>query len=144
MAANINRVVISGNLTKDPELRTLPSGFSICSMRIATNTRKKEGESWVDKPNYFDVTVFGRLGETCNQYLSKGRGVLVDGRLEWREWTTNEGQKRQAVEIVAENVEFKGGGQGGNGNGGGQSDASYSSAPAQDAAPAPADDDIPF
>jgi len=143
--ANINRVIISGNLTKDPELRTLDSGFAICSMRIATNTRRKENNEWVDKPNFFDVTVFGRQGENCAQYLSKGRGIIIDGRLEWREWE-KDGQKRQAVDIIADTVEFKGGpNNGGGNNGGGNTGAGASAGADQDFGGAPAaDDDIPF
>src|SRR5438067_1820375 len=81
--ANINRVVLVGNLTKDPELRHTPSGTAVCKLRIAVNTRQKDqatGE-WGDKPNYFDVTVWGNQGESCAQFLSKGRPVGVDGRL---------------------------------------------------------------
>jgi single-strand DNA-binding protein len=110
-ATNINRVVLTGNLTADPELRSLPSGTSVCRLRIACNTRRKDGASgeWVDKPNYFDVTVWGAQGENCARYLSKGRPVAIDGRLEWREWETQEGQKRQSVDIVADSVQFLGG-----------------------------------
>jgi single-strand DNA-binding protein len=109
-AANINRVVMTGNLTRDPELRSLPSGMSVCSLRIACNTRRKgSGGEWEDKPNYFDVTVWGAQGENCSRYLSKGRPVAIDGRLEWREWETSEGQKRQAVDIIADSVQFLGG-----------------------------------
>ena len=103
---NINRVVITGNLTKDPELRSLPSGTAVCDLRVAVNTRRKDGEEWVDKPNYFDVTVFGGQGEAVAQHLTKGRGVAVDGRLEWREWETQENGKRQAVSIIADSVQF--------------------------------------
>jgi single-strand DNA-binding protein len=122
-ASNINRVTITGNLTKDPELRSTPSGTSVCKLRVAVNSRRKDGASgeWVDKPNYFDVTVWGAQGENCANYLSKGRPVAVDGRLDWREWESQEGQKRQAVEIIADNVQFLGsrdGSTGGNGNGG--------------------------
>ena len=108
-ATNINRVVLTGNLTRDPELRSLPSGTPVCSLRIACNTRRKgsSGE-WEDKPNYFDVTVWGAQGENCSRFLSKGRPVAIDGRLEWREWETQDGQKRQAVEIVADSVQFLG------------------------------------
>lgn len=106
---NINRVVLTGNLTRDPELRALPSGTSVCSLRVAVNTsRKDEAGQWVDKPNYFDVTVWGSMGENCARYLTKGRPVAVDGRLEWREWETRDGQKRQAVSIVADTVQFLG------------------------------------
>ena len=87
-ATNINRVVLTGNLTRDPELRSLPSGMSVCSLRVACNTRRKNAATgdWVDKPNYFDVTVWGAQGENCARFLDKGRPVAIDGRLEWREW----------------------------------------------------------
>jgi single-strand DNA-binding protein len=108
MPNNINRVVLSGNITADPELRSLPSGTSVCKLRLACNTRRKNSATgeWEDKPNYFDVTVFGNQGESAAQYLSKGRGIVVDGRLEWREWDTQEGSKRQAVEVIADTVQF--------------------------------------
>ena len=121
-ATNINRVIITGNLTADPELRSLPSGTSVCKLRVACNTRRKDNATgeWVDKPNYFDVTVWGAQGENCARYLSKGRPVAIDGRLEWREWESQEGHKRQAVDIIADAVQFLGGrdeGPGGGGNG---------------------------
>jgi single-strand DNA-binding protein len=124
--ANINRVVLVGNLTRDPELRTTPSGTSVCKLRIAVNTRQKDNATgqWGDKPNYFDVTVWGNQAESCAQYLSKGRPVGIDGRLDWREWEAQDGSKRQAVEIIANSVQFlgsrsdnAGGGGGGGGNG---------------------------
>ena len=122
-ASNINVVAITGNLTKDPELRSTPSGTSVCKLRVAVNSRRKDGQSgeWVDKPNYFDVTVWGAQGENCANYLSKGRPVAVEGRLDWREWEAQDGSKRQAVEIIANSVQFLGsrsdnaGGGGGNG-----------------------------
>src|SRR2546423_9777401 len=108
-ATNINRVVLTGNLTRDPELRNTPSGTPVCSLRIACNTRRKDASGeWVDKPNYFDVTVWGAQGENCATYLSKGRPVAVDGRLEWREWETQDGAKRQSVDIIAASVQFLG------------------------------------
>jgi single-strand DNA-binding protein len=124
-ASNINVVAITGNLTRDPELRSTPGGTSVCKLRVAVNSRRKDGQSgeWVDKPNYFDVTVWGAQGENCANYLSKGRPVAVEGRLDWREWESQEGQKRQAVEIIANSVQFLGSRGdnpgGGNGNGGG-------------------------
>jgi single-strand DNA-binding protein len=161
-ATNINRVVLTGNLTRDPELRTLPSGMSVCSLRIASNTRRKDGASgeWVDKANYFDVTIWGKQGENAAQYLSKGRPVALDGRLEWREWQDKEGNNRQSVEIVADNVQFLGGREEGMGGGGGASFTPRSDVPVDTndfGPPAPAtvgggngashsapDDDIPF
>src|SRR3954451_1409041 len=98
-APNINRVVLTGHLTHDPDLRTLPSGMSICKLRVACNTRRKDQDgNWADKPNYFDVTVWGAQGENCATYLSKGRPVAIDGRLEWREYQDKDGNKRQAVD----------------------------------------------
>ena len=148
-ATNINRVVLTGNLTRDPELRSTPGGTSVCSLRVACNTRRKDASGeWVDKPNYFDVTVWGAQGENCAQYLSKGRPVAVDGRLEWREWEEKDtGKKRQSIDIIADSVQFLGSRDGGE-NGGRftpQSDvpadtADFQTAPAGGAS----DDDIPF
>lgn len=153
-STNINRVTVTGNLTRDPELRELASGTSVCKMRVAVNSRRKnENGEWVDKPNYFDVTVWGAQGENCSTYLSKGRPVAIDGRLEWREWETQEGAKRQSVEIIADAVQFLGSRDGaGGGNGGGNGIAAGSDVPAdtsdfessEPAAVAGADDDIPF
>jgi len=158
-ASNVNVVVITGNLTRDPELRSTGGGTSVCKMRVAVNSRRKDGQTgeWVDKPNYFDVTVWGAQGENCANYLSKGRPVAVEGRLDWREWEAKDGGgKRQSVEIIANSVQFlgsrdgSGGGQNG-GNGGGFSPSSDVPADTSDfeGAAAPAadgggDDDIPF
>lgn len=122
-ASNVNVVVITGNLTRDPELRHLNSGTAVCKLRVAVNTRRKDQSgNWVDKPNFFDVTVWGAQGENCSNYLSKGRPVAIEGRLEWREWDDQNGNKRQNVEIIANSVQFlgsrDGSGGGGNGNGG--------------------------
>ena len=107
--SNINVCAVTGNLTKDPELRSTPSGTSVCKLRIAVNSsRKDQSGEWVEKPNYFDVTVWGGLGETVAKHTAKGRGVAIDGRLEWRAWETDNGSKRQAVEIVADTVQFLG------------------------------------
>jgi single-strand DNA-binding protein len=146
--ANINRVVLVGNLTRDPELRHTPSGMAVCSLRVAVNTRRKDSATgqWTEKPNYFDVTVWGAQGESCSQYLAKGRAVGIDGRLEWREWEAQDGTKRQAVEIVADSVQFLGGrGEGGDLTSGGNQ---FVPAGATSGADADfgnsADDDIPF
>jgi single-strand DNA-binding protein len=144
MARNINRVIVVGNLTRDPELRHTPSGMAVCSLRIAVNTtRKDETGQWVDKPNYFDVTVWGQQGENCAQYLTKGRPVAIDGRLEWREWE-QDGNKRQAVEIVADNVQFLGGRQDGEGGGAPAYVPAGAASSGDDFPSSPADDDIPF
>jgi single-strand DNA-binding protein len=154
---NINRVIITGNLTRDPEHRTFAeSGNSVTSLRVACNGRRRNGQTgqWEDQPNYFDVTVWGAQGENCAKFLSKGRSVAVDGRLRWREWTDNNGQKRQSVDIIAESVQFLGGPTEAAGNGNGYSGgarATETDVPidASDFDRAPvgagaADDDIPF
>jgi single-strand DNA-binding protein len=146
--ANINRVVLVGNLTRDPELRSLPSGMSVCSLRIAVNTRRKDGATgeWTEKPNYFDITVWGNQGENCAQYLSKGRPVAIDGRLEWREWDAQDGTKRQAVEVIADTVQFLGSREGGSGGteGGGNQFVPAGASGGSEADFQGADDDIPF
>lgn len=110
MSASINRVVLVGNLTRNPELRVLPSGTNVCSMRIACNSGRRNPDSgeWTEKSNFFDVSVFGASAEACDRYLEKGRPVAVDGRLDWREWETEDGQRRQAVDVIADRVEFLG------------------------------------
>ena len=106
--ATINRVVLMGNLTRDPELRSTPNGTSLCRLRVACSTswRNKDTGEYDERPNYFDVTVFGASGEACARFLGKGKPVAVDGRLEWHEWTTAEGEQRQAVGILADSVQF--------------------------------------
>jgi single-strand DNA-binding protein len=158
-ASNINVVVITGNLTRDPELRSTGGGTSVCELRVAVNSSRKNNQTgqWEDKPNYFDVTVFGAQGENCANYLSKGRPVAVEGRLDWREWEAKDGSgKRQAVSIIAKSVQFLGsrdgggGGNGGGGNGNGFTPTSDVPADTSDYEGAPAggggggDDDIPF
>jgi single-strand DNA-binding protein len=153
---NINRVVLTGNLTRDPDLRSTGNGLAICKLGIAVNTRRKNGQTgqWEEKANFFRVTVFGRQAESCGQYLTKGRPVAIDGRLEWSEYEV-EGQKRQSVDIIAENVQFLGGrDEAGNGNGNGYSSgirAAESDIPADTSdfetasvGAGVSDDDIPF
>ena len=107
---NINRVVLTGNLTQDPEQRSTADGTAVCALRIASNARRKDATSgaWTDKPNYFDVTIFGAQGENAARYLAKGRGVAIDGRLDWHEWQSQDGTKRQAIQIIADTVQFLG------------------------------------
>lgn len=152
-ASNINVVVITGNLTKDPELRSTGGGTSVCELRVAVNSSRKNGQTgqWEDKANYFDVVVWGAQGENCANYLSKGRPVAVEGRLDWSEWEAKDGSgKRQKVQIVAKSVQFLGSRDGGGGNGnGGFTPSSDVPADSSDFAGAAAgggggDDDIPF
>jgi single-strand DNA-binding protein len=146
--ANINRVVLVGNLTKDPELKHTPSGTAVCSLRIAVNSRRRdEAGQWVDKPNYFDVSIFGNQAESSAQYLSKGRPVGIDGRLDWREWEAQDGSKRQAVQIIAESVQFlgsKGDDSEARSAGGGNQFVPAGAAAESADFPQTADDDIPF
>ncbi|MBN8867993.1 MAG: single-stranded DNA-binding protein, partial [Solirubrobacterales bacterium] len=113
----------------------------VCSLRVAVNGRRKDQSgNWVDKPNYFNVVVWGAQGQNCANYLSKGRPVAIDGRLDWREWQDKEGNKRQTIEIVADTVQFLG-------TAGGNSNTGTSDTPPATQNPAGisgADDDIPF
>jgi single-strand DNA-binding protein len=148
--ANINRVILTGNLTADPELSTLPSGTSVCKLRLAVNRRYKDSSSgeWTEKPNYFDIKVWGAQGENCANYLSKGRAVAIDGRLEWSEWEAQDGGKRSKVEVVADTVQFLGSrGEGEQSAGGFRQTAELKPEPVETFAGGGgggADDDIPF
>lgn len=141
MAESINRWLGTGNLTRDPELRQTGGGTSVCNLRIAVNSRVKVQGEWTDKPNYFDVAIFGAQADACARFLAKGRPVAIDGRLDWREWEGQDGQKRQAVQIIADSVQFLNSGQDRSEDG----PASPTPAPATAAAvAADPDDDIPF
>lgn len=153
---DINTVTVSGNLTREPELRNLPSGQSVCQLRIAHNDRYKDSSGqWADRPAYFDVTIWSGLGEWMGRNLTKGQKVVVSGRLKWREWG-EEGNKRQAVEISADSVVpvvRDGSSQGGGGQSNGYAPRSDVPANVDDfqTVPSgggggrpPADDDIPF
>ena len=103
---NINRVVIVGRLTRDPDLRALPSGVNVSSLRVACNSSRREPDgSYTERPNFFDVSIYGASAESVSRYMRKGSRVALDGRLEWREWETDN-QKRQAVSIVADTIQF--------------------------------------
>jgi single-strand DNA-binding protein len=105
--ANINRVVLVGRLTTDPELRAMPGGRSVCALRIACNGIRRDAEgAYEQRPNYFDVRTYGAQAENVHRYLRKGARVAIDGRLEWREWETPEQQRRQTVRVVAEAIQF--------------------------------------
>jgi single-strand DNA-binding protein len=115
-ANNVNVVVITGNMTRDPELRSTGGGTSVCEMRVAVNSRRKNSQTgqWEDKPNYFDVVAFGAQADNCATYLHKGRPLAVEGRLDWREWEAKDNKgKRQAVQIIANTVQFLGSRDGG-------------------------------
>ena len=117
---SINRTVLVGRLTRDPELRTTAGGTSVLSMRLAFNTRGKNSSTgeWEDQPNFIDVTLFGNRADALSRYLNKGSQIGVDGRLRWREWETPAGEKRSAIEVIADEIEFVGGRSDNQGGGG--------------------------
>ncbi|MHB8174585.1 MAG: single-stranded DNA-binding protein [Nitrospirota bacterium] len=105
--ASFNRVILMGNLTRDPELRYNPNGTPVANFSIALNRKYRQGEELKEEVSYFDIVVFGKQAENCGQYLGKGNSVLVDGRLQQRRWEEKDsGQKRSKVEVVAENITF--------------------------------------
>jgi single-strand DNA-binding protein len=130
MARSFNQVVLMGNLTRDPELRTTPNGQSVCSFSLALNRSYKNADGdWQEVTDYIDIVAWGALGERVAQYLSKGRAALVNGRLQSRSWE-QDGQKRSKVEVVAQDVTFLGG------PGGGGTAVGAATEPAPAAAPA--------
>jgi single-strand DNA-binding protein len=144
MAGDINRVTLVGRLTRDPELRHLPNGTPVLQMGVAVNGRQKdEAGNWTDKPNFFDVKVFGNQAEMLAQHLGKGRRIGVDGRLDWSSWDAQDGTKRSKVEVVAQSVQFLDSRQEG-----GDLQPQYvpaaASAAKDDFTASAADDDIPF
>lgn len=137
--ASLNKVILIGNLTRDPELRYTPSGAAIAKFSLAVNDKFKQGDEWKERVNYVDIVVWGKQGENCSEYLAKGRSVCVDGRLQYSAWETEEGQKRSKLEVVADRVVFLGGKGGQDGSG---------KAEGRDAGAAPSEavqnDDVPF
>ncbi len=101
-----NKVILIGNLTKNPELRYTPSGTPVANLGLAVNRRYRMGEELKEEVCFVDVVVFGKQAEHCGQYLSKGNGVIIDGRLQQRRWETEDGQKRSKHEVVAQTVTF--------------------------------------
>jgi len=145
MAGDINRVTLVGRLTRDPELRHLPSGSPVLELGLAVNGRQQDsGGNWVDKPNFFDVKVYGNQAEFLSQHLQKGRRVGIDGRLDWRSWEAQDGGKRSKVDVVAQTVQFLDSRGDGEGGGGGYIPADAPATPAGDFPSSPTDDDIPF
>jgi single-strand DNA-binding protein len=145
MAGDINHVVVVGRLTRDPELRHLASGNPVLQLGIAVNGRQRdEAGNWIDKPNFFDVKVFGNQAEMLSQHLSKGRRIGVDGRLDWSSWEAQDGTKRSKVEIVAQSVQFLDSRQEGGEPTGNQYVPAGAQATRDDFTSSAADDDIPF
>lgn len=127
--SNLNRVMITGNLTADPELRATSSGVSVCELRIANNVSVKKEGQWGARVNYFQANVWGKLAENCVNFLNKGSAVAIDGKLEWQKWETKEGKTNSRVLINVDSIEFIGGKKQGS-----------SAEPAQTST----DDDLPF
>ena len=103
---SFNKVILIGNLTKDPEIRYTPSGTPVANLGLAVNHRYKQGDEMRDDVCFIDIVVFGKQAENCGQYLSKGQGIIVDGRLQQRRWEAEDGQKRSRHEVVAQSVRF--------------------------------------
>ncbi len=157
--ASLNKVILLGNLTRDPELRYTPNGTPVSNFGMAINRRYRQGDEWRDEVCYVDIVTFGRQAETVGEYLSKGNLAMIEGRLQWRSWETEDGQKRSKHEVVANNVQFmprtQGDGSGGSGAPGGERAGSTYAPPSRDTyapprdmmppdMPMPEDDDIPF
>ena len=162
---SINRVIISGNLTRDPELRRTQTGMAIMALGVAVNDRRRNSQTgeWEDYANYIDCTMFGTRAESLSNILTKGMKVAIEGKLRWSQWE-RDGQKRNKLEVIVDEVEImssRNGGQGGSnygGQGGYQGGSNYggqggyqnqaaapaASAPVIDATSSVYDDDIPF
>lgn len=135
MARGFSKAIIVGNITRDPELRSTPSGAQVCSFSVAVNRNYKDSSGAnQESVSFIDCTAWGRAGEIIAQYAKKGSGILVSGRLEQRSWEDKEGQKRSRVEIVVEDFNFVGG-NAGEGGGNYSSSKSSSTADSQDVAP---------
>jgi single-strand DNA-binding protein len=138
----INRVVISGNLTRDPELKATASGMSVLKLGVAVNDRRKNQQTgeWEEFPNFVDVTVFGQRGEALSRFLEKGSKVAIEGKLRWSQWENQQGEKRSKLEVIADDIEFLSS-RGEGGGGGGRSYSPPTDMPAPDPI---AEEDIPF
>jgi single-strand DNA-binding protein len=145
--ASLNRVFLIGNLTADPELRYTPQGTAVCSFRLAVNRKYKDQQGQTkDETCFLNITVWGKQGENCASYLSKGRRAFVEGRLRSRSWQTEDGQKRTVIEVVADRVQFldapsRGAGRGPTPEQAQPQEVAGASAEAEFP---PTDDDIPF
>ncbi len=131
---SINLVCITGNLTRDPELRSTSGGMSILKLGVAVNDRRKNQQSgeWEDSPNFIDVTIFGNRAEALSRFLAKGSKVAIEGKLRWSQWENPQGEKRSKLEVVADEVEFMSKGE------------ATQSAPAHDYDGVDEGEDVPF
>ncbi|MBI5853458.1 MAG: single-stranded DNA-binding protein [Planctomycetes bacterium] len=142
--ANFNKVILAGNLTRDPELKYTQSGQAIAKFGLAINRKYKQGEETKEQTCFVDITAWGRTAEVVNEYAKKGRPILVEGRLEYSTWE-KDGQKRSKLEVVAENIQFLSSREGAQAGGGGESRRSTGANSGEAAAGGEADfDSIPF
>jgi single-strand DNA-binding protein len=152
--ASFNRVILVGNLTRDPELRYIPSGTAVTDIGLAVNDRIKRGDQWVDEATFIDITLWGRTAEIVNEYCSKGSPILIEGRLKLDRWE-KEGQKHSKLKVVGDRIQLLGargdggggGGRGQRGGGRGSSDEQSHYDDSEQYTPAggpPPNDDIPF
>lgn len=145
MAGNVNKVFLMGNLTRDVEMRALPSGMSVGSFGIAVNERfKGKDGDWQERANFIDCEIFGARAEAMARYLGKGSPVFIEGKLRLDQWEDKQGQKRSKLKVVVDNFEFVGGGRDGQGGGGGGGGSRRSQVSVPDDTPAIDHDDIPF
>ncbi len=148
MAGNVNKVFLMGNLTRDVEMRSLPSGMSVGSFGIAVNERfKTKDGDWQERANFIDCEIFGARAEAFAKYLGKGSPAFIEGKLRLDQWQDKEGNNRSKLKVVVDNFEFVGGGRdsgGGGGGGGSRGGGRTASVGAQDDGPAIDHDDIPF
>ncbi len=145
--ASYNRVILVGNLTRDPELRYIPSGTAVSEIGLAVNDRVKRDGQWTDETTFVDVTLWARTAEIANEYLSKGSSVLIEGRLKFDSWENSEGQKRSKLRVVADRMQMLGGRGGGSGGDRAEPAAAQTTgvgSAERDASPPPAEDEIPF
>ena len=144
---SVNKVILVGNLGADPEVRYTGGGTPVANLRIATTDRIKRDDNWEDRTEWHRIVVFGKQGENCGQYLSKGRQVYIEGRLQTRQWDDKDGNTRYTTEVVASNVVFlaDGRGRGGGGGGGGGGGQRPEEPPTPDDSHGPGDEsDVPF
>ena len=139
---SINKAIISGNLTRDAELRQTQSGSSVLNFSVAVNERVKNGDQWEDRPNFIECTMFGKRAESIAKYMAKGAKVCVEGKLRWSQWE-KDGQKRSKVEVVVDEIEFMSRSESSSEPTYGYSAPSYS-APSYDGSASVYDEDIPF
>lgn len=146
MARGVNKVILIGNLGRDPELRYTQSGTAVCNFSLATTERTKQGGEWTDHTEWHNVVVFGKAAESCSNYLAKGSSAYIEGRIQTRKWQDREGKDRTTTEIIANAIQFLGGNRGAKAEGGGREFATESGFPSGGGEPPEFDpnDDVPF